>query len=419
MAEYFLLKGLYRREWIFDSPLRKVSLAFEDYLRENQYCENTIHVYLAALAHFAYWMKATRIKLSDVSEGLCNRFLERHIPRCVCPSPRQRQIANIQAALTHLRFILQKEGLSTLKSNSSPVSDEINRFHHYLSFTCGLAANTCVYCLKIVRAFIERHFGKKKIDLSQITVEDIDDFILEFAKRWQPASLKVVRTSLKAYFRYRLLQGDEVDKSLTSALPIIANWKGSRLPKSLTEEQVRIFLGAFNLSDPSGIRDYAIARCLLDLGLRGNEVAQLELDSINWDEGTLTINGAKSRCVKQLPLPWQTGASIVKYLKCVRPKTKSRSLFLRRGSPIEKPLTVAGIRNTMRRAFIRCGLGEQFCNTHVFRHTCAIRLQRSGASLKEIADVLRHRSLESTIIYARTDVESLRAMALSWPGRKA
>jgi integrase/recombinase XerD len=418
MAEYFLLKGLFRREWIFDSPLREVSFAFEDYLRERQYREGTIHFYLAALAHFAYWMKASRFELSDIDDVLCNRFLKLHLPECVCPSPRQRQSANIQAALTHLRLILREQGLSPVVLNSSPVTDELDQFHHYLTFTCGLAANTCVYCLKIVRSFIQRRFGARQINLALVTVADIDDFFLEYASRWQAASLSVVRTSLKLYFRYRLLQGDKIGESLISMLPIIANWKRTSLPKSLTEEQVGVFLAAFNLSDLSGIRDYAIARCLLDLGLRGNEVAQLRLDSIDWREGTLTIAGAKGRCVKQLPLPWQTGASIVRYLKMARPASKSRSLFLRRTGSIEKPLTVDGIRNAMRRAFVRCGLGDRFCNTHVLRHTCATRLQRSGASLKEIADVLRHRSLDSTTTYARTDVKSLGAMALPWPGRQ-
>jgi integrase/recombinase XerD len=273
--------------------------------------------------------------------------------------------------------------------------------------------------LKHVRSFLQPFALNQMIDLSQVGVEDLDRFVLGYAERWQPASLRVIRTALRLYFRYRQLQGDARAETLTDALPVIANWRDGALPKSLTEEQVRTFLAAFDLSSFSGIRDYAIARCLLDLGLRGNEVAQLRLDSIDWRRGVVTISGTKTKRTKQLPLPRKTGASIATYIERARPVSKSRSLFLRRRGPIERPLTVAGIRNTMRRAFTRCGLGAQFCNTHVFRHTFAMRLQRSGVSLKQIADALGHVNLESTFIYAKTNVESLRTLAQPWPGRRS
>jgi site-specific recombinase XerD len=419
MTSYFLLEGCYRRDWIFNSPLSSVGLAFEDYLREHQYGAGTVHFYLAALAHFAYWITGKRTKLSDIDDRLCSRFLNVHLPHCLCPPPRQRQVANIRAALSHLLIVLEEQGFTIVQPATSALCKELAHFHQYLTSTCGLAPNTCVYAMKIAGAFIKESLAEEPIRLSHAGVEEIDRFILGYAKRWQPSSLRVVRTALKLYFRYRLLQGDMEAEILIGALPMIANWKGTSLPKALTEEQIRIFFGAFDLSAPSDIRDYAIARCLLDLGLRGHEVAQLRLDSIDWRQGVMTISGTKTRCTKQLPLPRQTGASIAAYIKSVRPASKSRSLFLRRRGPIEKPLTVAGVRNTMRRAFARCGLGKEFCNTHVFRHTFAIRLQRSGVSLKGIADVLRHSSLESTTTYAKTDVESLRTLALPWPGRRS
>ena len=179
-----------------------------------------------------------------------------------------------------------------------------------------------------------------------------------------------------------------------------------------------MILDGFNQADPIEMRDYAIARCLVDLGLRGHEIADLELDSVNWREGTITIRTNKGRQAKQLPLPSRTGAAIVKYLKTARIKTSSRALFLPAKRNQEKSLTIYGIRAAMRRAFIRCGLGDQYAGIHVFRHTLAERLQRSGSSLKEIADVLRHNSLESTAIYAKVDLQSLRLVALPWPGRQ-
>jgi integrase/recombinase XerD len=417
MTESILMNSLYRRDWIFDSPIRTVGSAFENYLRDKRYGEGTIRFYLAALAHFAYWMQRRRLELSQVDQGLCEYFIANHVPSCRCPAPRQLQIQNLRAALVHLRFVLAEKGLRP-DSIKNPMSNELDQYHRYLLSTVGLAPNTCISRLQIIRPFLARFFPIGIVDLATLSVAELDEFVLEFARRWKPASLRVVRSSLKSYMRYRSLKGDLLDLSALT-LPVIANWKHATIPKSLTDEQLHDFLAAFDLSDEVGQRDYAIARCLIDLGLRGHEVAQLTLDSFDWSAGTLVVQGSKGRRVKQLPLPWQTGAAIVQYIKRSRPKADSRILFVRHCAPMGWPLGVEGVRGSMKRAFARCGLSNDFCNTHVFRHTIAVRLQCSGASVKQIADVLRHDSLESTAIYARVDLKSLRSVAQPWPGRKS
>lgn len=191
------------------------------------------------------------------------------------------------------------------------------------------------------------------------------------------------------------------------------------MPKALSDAQLEAFLKAFDCSNPVELRDYAIARCLLDLGLRGDEVAHLTLKSVDWRNGTLTLDTSKSKRVQQLPLPVPTGEAIARYLRYGRPQTTDRNLFVRHRAPADTPLSVAAIRNAMNRAFVRCGLRDQFCNTHVLRRTTATRLQRAGASVKEIADLLRHRSIDTASAYARVDLEGLRAVALPWPGSRS
>ncbi|WP_211455433.1 site-specific integrase, partial [Collimonas antrihumi] len=219
------------------------------------------------------------------------------------------------------------------------------------------------------------------------------------------------------YLKFRALQGNET-RHLIAALPVLADWSRATLPKALNEIQLACFVQAFDLRKPIGQRDYAIARCLIDLGLRGCEVANLVIESVDWRSGILTVANNKGRRILQLPLPSQTGEAIACYLRHGRPATTSRVLFVHHEAPVGAPLHVAGIRAAMRYAFERCGLGEQFCSTHVLRHTVAVRLQRSGASLKDIADVLGHRSLESTMSYARVDLEELRVVSLPWPGSR-
>jgi integrase len=211
------------------------------------------------------------------------------------------------------------------------------------------------------------------------------------------------------------MRGDDA-RILVATLPAIANWPRRHPPRVLSDVELEYFLQAFDLTNPVGLRDYAIARCLLDIGLRGDETAYLALDSIDWRNGVVTLQRTKGHRMQHLPLPRSTGEAVARYLREARPQTASRSLFVRHRAPFGVPLGVAAIRNAMNRAFVRCGLADRFCNTHVLRRTMATRLQKSGVPLKEIADLLRHGDTNTARVYARVDLERLRAVALHWPG---
>ncbi len=415
--KYILLERLYRRQWILDSELCSVGLAYEDYLCKHRYKKGTIHFYLASVAHFALWHTSMRLGLSSIDKELCEQFICDHVPNCSCEPPKQLQVANIRASLNHLRAVLIEQGYSTTsKTKSQPISDDLAGFKRYMKQTRGLADNTCNQRLRIVEQFLLRHFGAGSIDIAAVQIENLDDFILSYSSNWSPGSLKVVRGAIRSYLRYRALEGDSTEV-LSAALPVLANWSENKLPKSLTDKQLKRLMNSFDFSKPVELRDYAIARCLVDLGLRGHEVAALRLESVNWREGTITITESKARQSKNLPLPDQTGAAIVRYLKEARPAVSDRQLFVRHRAPWNRPITVLAIKNAMSRAFRRSGL-DQFGGTHILRHTLATRLQRSGTSLKEIADVLRHKSLDTTSIYAKVNLAALRKVAQPWPGRQ-
>lgn len=152
------------------------------------------------------------------------------------------------------------------------------------------------------------------------------------------------------------------------------------------------------------------------MGLRAGEVAAIQLDDLNWRDGTLTIGRGKSRRADTLPLPLPTGKAIVRYLRRARPKYENRHLFLRHRAPLDAPITAEFVRGHIRRALACCGLADRFTGTHVLRHTAAVRMRCAGASLKEIADVLRHRNLDTTTIYNKLDIPTLAAVAAPWPG---
>ena len=216
---------------------------------------------------------------------------------------------------------------------------------------------------------------------------------------------------------FKAIQGKPM-KSLIAALPRVAQWRLARLPQYLSATEIERLLSAFDRSSATGKRDYAITRCLLDLGLRRIEVAHLRLDDVDWRAGILSIHG-KGKRIDVLPLPEATGSAIAKYLQDGRPQTTRRELFVRHRPPANAPANLDIVRNAVRYAAARCGLERRIRGTHIFRHTVAGRLVQGGARFKEIADLLRHRSLDTTTIYAKVDLQALARVALPWPGRQA
>jgi site-specific recombinase XerD len=407
------LTNLVRHNWLTDGPLHSIVASYVDALRGQRYPDRTIHIYLGSLAHFSYWLKAEALDLSKLDSAVVKCFLLKHLPVCSCARPCYGTKASAGAALRHLLRVLPPK--RSASAAADPIEVELKRFGDYLTNTCGLAPLTRDRRVQDVCAFLVRVFGSEAPVLSQLSAALLDAFFTDLSSRMKPVTLRVVGNSLRSYFRYRALLGDRT-AALIAALPRVADWRRTRLPKALSDSEVEAFLKAFDCTDPVGLRDYAIARCLLDLGLRGHEVTALTLESVSWRDATLTIDSTKIKRVQQMPLPESTGKAIAQYLRRARPQTANRALFVRHRAPFDKPLSVPAIRNSMNRAFVRCGLNDRFCNTHVLRRTTATRLQRSGASIKEIADLLRHQSLDTASTYARVDLEGLRAVALPWPG---
>jgi integrase len=220
-------------------------------------------------------------------------------------------------------------------------------------------------------------------------------------------------TALRSYLRFRAFEGDRVEH----LLPLIASpacWRLAPLPQTLSRVEVAQLLDAFPPELPSRLRSYAIVRCVVDLGLRSREVINLDLDDIDWAAGILRIVKGKSRRVDVMPLPQATGSAIAAYLRSERPQTTNRRVFVRHVAPMDEPVGPDVVRRAVREAYRRCGL--PYTRVHILRHTLASRLLNTGGTLKEVADVLRHRELNTSLIYAKVDIGRLLAVAMPWPG---
>jgi integrase len=356
--------------------------------------------------------------LGRIDDALVTQFVSVHLRACDCVGRYQHCRVTVQAALGHLLQVLRSKGCIPARaaSTTSAVQEELGRFQEHLDRVCGLAPATRGYRLCYVRAFLESRFGHRPIELTRLKPCDIRQFVSQYSEKHQLGAVKVICASLRSYLRFRGLEGERTD-ALIAAVPTVAQWRLASLPKTLAHTEIQRLLRAFDYTDPRGQRDYAMARCLVDLGLRVKEVARIQLPDLDWHKGTLQIKGTKGGRVDLLPLPVETGRAIVRYLRNGRPHGSSRALFVRHRAPVDAPISPEIVRWAMRCAYARAALPKPWPGTHALRHTAACRLLGAGASLKQIADILRHRSLNTTTIYAKVDLNRLAQVAPPWPGR--
>ncbi|MEI8158934.1 MAG: tyrosine-type recombinase/integrase [Burkholderiales bacterium] len=402
-------------DWLATSPIGPYVVAFEDHLTKLRYAASTIAGYLADIKHFARWVYARRFPLASVDEFSVAMFLDDHLPSCACVGHMRHCRSAHSSALGHLLVVLRNQGaISQPPVSMVPVDKELRCYDNHMEQVRGLAPKTRTMALRIVGRLLTQRFEGNAIVIASITPDHVRRFFAEQAALYsKPASAGSVVSSLRSYFRYRASLGDLVH-GLIGALAYPANWALSSLPQMLTNGEVAELVASLDNPCRAMRRACAIVRCALDLGLRSIEVAQLTLDDIDWHAGTIALRHTKGRRVDVLPLPVVTGEAIARYLELERPKTSNRAIFVRNVAPRDTPVGADVIRITIRQAYARAGL--PYTRSHLLRHTMANRLLASGSSLKEVADVLRHRSLNTTMIYAKLDSRNLTEVALAWPG---
>jgi len=228
---------------------------------------------------------------------------------------------------------------------------------------------------------------------------------------------KMMVTALRSFFRFLFLNG-QTKSDLAGAVPSVPDWRLAELPKYLTPEEVEQVVHAYEQDSPAAFRNRAILLLLARLGLRAGEVIALELDDVDWRVGELKVRG-KGGQHDRLPLPADVGLAIANYVRHHRPHCTTRRLFVLSKAPYREFAHSTSLSSIVRRAIDRVGLHPHFKGAHVLRHSLATGMLRSGASLDEIGEVLRHRAAHTTAIYANVDIQGLRSRALPWPTKEA
>lgn len=291
----------------------------------------------------------------------------------------------------------------------------LEAYEEHQQRTRGLRPSTLEIHRECVGQFVRAVLGDDPVDVTRLRPQDVVAFLSSLQDRYCPATLGKIGTSLRSFFRYLRVEG-LCDRRLEAAIPTVARWKRGALPRALSDAQYELLMAAPPRPTPCGYRDRAIVMCLATLGLRPGEVAGLHLDDIDWRRGTLHVRTRKTRRGALLPLPLEAGEAIVEYLREERPSGSERRLFLRHdGRHRGEAITAAIVTSAVIRALNRAGIDAPIAAASVFRHTVASRMLRQGARLKEIADFLGHRDLQTTTIYAKLDLPSLLDVALPYP----
>ena len=300
---------------------------------------------------------------------------------------------------------------------SGDIAEELRRYDEHLRDVRGLSPGTRHQLASIVGRLLRRKFAERPIDIASLHPEDVRRFLADqLDVRQSPSNASKLASALRSYFRYRTTCGDQVS-GLTAVITNPVHWKLASLPRALKPDEADRLLQSFTTVRRSPKRSYAIVRCALDMGLRAGEIARLMISDVDWHAGTVTLRGTKSLRQDILPLPMETGQALADYLQHERPRTSNPAIFVRCLGECDQPTTSMAIQKVIKRAGRRIGLVN--FSSHALRHTLACRLVENGSSLKEVADVLRHRSLETTRIYAKLDTPKLSTVPLPWPGSKS
>jgi site-specific recombinase XerD len=386
-------------------------------LERRGYTPTAIHAYRGAVEHFLAW-SALNADVVEIGEASLQRFVYEHLRGCDCRGRLQRGKVTARSALRHLVAILRAAGLLPPARPGLPdsINSELQTYCDYAADVCGLAPATLISRRQWVGRFLAHFFPSGDLVLSRVAPKEVHAFFATQCHGYQPGTAQVVASAVRSYLRFRAVRYGDPVETLIPAIPAAARWRLAPLPEYLGQGELAKLMSAFGQAGAQRRRDYAIVRCLVDLGLRSCEVAALRLDDIDWKNGTVTVRVGKSQRADVLPLPAVTGQAIADYVHEARPKTGSRAVFVRHRAPLDIPVDASVIRSVVRQAAARSGLSGRLHGPHRLRHSAATRMLQRGATLKEIADVLRHRSLDTTSNYAKVDWMRLSAIAQPWPG---
>src|ERR1700722_10584830 len=370
----------------------------------------TISFYLGSAIHFGGWLEARGLVLADTNDETIKAFGAHH---CECPGRRsQKRVSRSYTARVQrfADFLGQHGAIRAIAHSRAQTPAPLNLFRDWLLRHRGLATVT----VERHERLISRMLPALGVDAGDYNAASVRKVILDQIRGCRPAHAKTIVGALRVYLRFLATSG-ACQPGLDHALPTVAEWKLSALPRYLDAQQVALLIDSCRKDGPQGLRDRAIILMLLRLGLRAGDIANMRPTDIDWQEATLLVRGKGRRDVR-LPLPQDAGDAVLDYIEHARPQVATEHLFLCEKAPfrpLRSGMIVSGI---VRAALRRAGIENPPTHgANLLRHSAATMMLRAGATLYEIGTVLRHKSPDTTAHYAKVDIAALQQIAQSWP----
>ena len=382
------------------------------YLEEKRYSLSTIESYVSCVLHYFSWRRTfDKTDWLQLDENKINRFIHRHLPKCKCPPSFHRARTSASASLRLWKRLITDVSHPPVLSKQDKV---LHQYDIYLSSVSGIVAASRKARIRYGRELLDWMHRALDKTLEDLTQQDVATYVYQRSTKLAPGSISAMVCALGCFVTYLSLT-KQCAISLPLYMPRPKPVYAIPAYDTLTEQELREILECFDLETPLGKRDYCMARCLVDLGLRTAVTAAIVLDNIDWRNRTLTLTPGKNHREHKLPLPSLLFDAIVDYVQHGRPTTTDRALFVYHRAPLGQAVTTSTVKNAVMRGFKRAGVAVNKQQLHRFRHTMATRLLGANQAIKPIADVLGHQSYEATNRYTHVDIDSLKEVAMEWP----
>ena len=396
-------------ERIRQGPLSGHLDSFAFAQKERGYAYHSIRQQIVAISEFSRWLERKQIPIQHLDTAVVDRFL-----RVRQRSSRVRR--GDKKALKAMIDMLAAAGMVAPKqpARATARSRVVDDFRQYLVQERRLSESTLLNYAPVVEQFLSARFGNRPPRFPGVTASDVTAFVTRHARDMSPVRAKLMVTALRSFFRYLRHRG-VVSLDLAGCVPTVPNWSLSNIPRFLPAGEVERVLKCCDRKTSVGRRNFVILLLLARLGLRAAEIVALTLDDVDWNSGQIRIRG-KGGTSSTLPLNPEVGRVLAAYLRDDRPNSATRKVFIRDRAPFVGLGNSSTISTIVRRALQHAGVQSVHSGAHVLRHSLATSLLRRGSSLDEIGELLRHRSPNTTAIYAKVDVTALHSLALPWPG---
>lgn len=380
---------------------------YRGWLVQRGYTSSTVRNMLKELGQVGRWLTVHELGAEQLDEKRIAAFIAAR------RAAGYRRIPGPRALAPLLSYLRQIGVAAETPPSAAPLEVLLAQYRAWLIDARGLAPSTVLRYENTARRFLSEQAVKDSVFAPTcLTGDDVNAFLLRECARVSAGSAKGRVAELRSVLRFLYLQ-QITPLRLGTAVPPVGGWRlGTLPPPAMSASEVQLLLDTCERSTPVGRRDFAMMLLIARLGLRSIEIARMELRDVDWRAGELMVRG-KARRLDRLPLPVEVGEALVAYLAGGRNPADAVHLFLTCRAP-RGPIRADLVGDVVERACLRAGLSR--VGPHRIRHALAGELLRQGAGLMVISQVLRHRDLATTALYAKVDLDALRQVAQPWPG---